>query len=162
MPKLETLDAFADKLADDGAAVIRCTEETLSPSVIGLIARCGWDRVVSVRRGRVGHPSVLGDDPPLSTEDLAKIEAVITEVAAGAAQEGLVVLDHGPGQGRPGLTLLPGHHVCVVRSDQIVNRLEDVSIDDTSPITILGGPAGDDEVEGTVHRPPELTVILVV
>ncbi|MDX1450546.1 MAG: LUD domain-containing protein [Acidimicrobiia bacterium] len=161
MPTLEVLDAFTDKLTDDGASVVRCAQDTLSQTVIGLIGRRGWDRVVSVRRGRVGHPSVLGDDPQLSTEELATIEAVITEVAAGAAQEGLVVLDHGPGQGRPGLTLLPGHHVCVVRSNQVVDRLENLELDSTSPITILGGPTGGDEGAGNVHRPGALTVILV-
>lgn len=162
MPTIEHIEHFARELAEAGAVVVRCRPEELSQTVIGLIAQHGWDRVVSVRRNRVGHPSVLGDDPQLATETLASVQGVITESAAGVADGGLVVLDHGPGQGRPGLTLIPLHHLCVVEADHVVASLSDVEGND-GPITLVGGPDGPEQHQSVpIHRPLAMTVVLVV
>jgi len=50
---------------------------------------------------------------------------VITTCAVGIGTTGTVVLDHGPGQGRRALTLVPDVHICVVQADQIVADVPD-------------------------------------
>lgn len=52
--------------------------------------------------------------------------AVVTTVAAAIAIIGTVALDHGPGQGRWALTLLPDQHICLVRADQITPDVPEV------------------------------------
>ncbi len=162
MPDLEVIETFAQRLQADGAEVLRCTPDTLSQTVVGLIASRCWDRVVSVRRDRVGHPSVLGDDPELSDEQLRQMDAVITESAGGIAEPAVVVLDHRPGQGRPGVPTTPDTHVCVVRADAVVGTLADIDHDGATTRTFVAGPnsAAIDEID--VHRPVTAIVVLVV
>jgi L-lactate utilization protein LutC len=65
-----------------------------------------------------GPWSLLADVPPLTVGQLDAADAVITTVAAAIAVTGTVALDHGPGQGRRTLTLLPDEHICLVQADQ--------------------------------------------
>ncbi|MFD5132442.1 LUD domain-containing protein [Streptomyces olindensis] len=87
--------------------------------------------------------------------------AVITTVATAIAVTGTVTLDHGPGQGRRALTLLPDQHVCVVRASQIapdvpeaLNRL----LDPYRPLTLVSGPSatsvGDRRSPPPCAQPP--------
>lgn len=161
MPVLDDIETFAKLLTESGAEVVRCDPGTLSQTVIGLIAQKGWDRVVSVRRNRVGHPSVFGDDPPLTEEQLATMDAVITEARSGIADRGLVVLDHGPGQGRRGLTLIPATHVCVVGTASIQPSTTDLDLTVDGPLTVLTGPSGFKANGFPVHCAQSLIVVLV-
>lgn len=133
-------DLLAHRLTAAGAEVRRATPETLSQEVIGVIAEKGWHRLVSVRRNRVGHPSVLGDDPPLSGPELEELDAVITESALGVAETGEVLLDHSPGQGRPELTARRRPHVCVV--ERVVATKEEAS-DSAGPDATWIQPSSD-------------------
>ena len=63
--------------------------------------------------------TVFRDDPELSHAELNLIAAVVTTAAVGMADSGTIALDHGLGQGRRALSLLPDCHVCVVRSEQV-------------------------------------------
>jgi hypothetical protein len=65
-----------------------------------------------------GSWSLLTDMPPLTVGQLDAREAVIS--TAAIAVTGTVTPDHGPGQGRRALPLLPDRHICVVRQDQTV------------------------------------------
>lgn len=136
----EDRDSFQNLLVEAGAEVVTCTANSLSATVIGLIGRRGWGRVVSVRRNRVGHPSVLGDDPHLSDAELDTMEAVITESATAIADSGVIVLDHHSGQGRQGLTHRPGVHVCVVEEDDLVGGIAEAidTVDWSGPTTLIG------------------------
>jgi len=157
------LDLFAERVADYRAVVERCSPEELPA------------RVAAAVEGRVAVvPEGLGLDVPGATVDtgltaleLDEVDAVVTEAAVGVAETGTIVLDHGPGQGRRALTLVPDRHVCVVRADQVVPDVPDAValLDPLRPQTWISGPSATsdielDRVEG-VHGPRSLHVILV-
>jgi len=110
----------------------------------------------------------LRDDPPLTPAALDAVDAVLTGCALAIAETGTIVLDAGPGQGRRVLTLIPDHHICVIRADdQIVASLPHAvaRLDPSRPQTWIAGPSATsdielDRVEG-VHGPRRLDVILV-
>ena len=79
------------------------------------------------------------------------------------------MLDHGPGQGRRALTLVPDLHVCVVRADQVVADVPDAVAAPrpaSRPLDLDQRPVSAtsdielDRVEG-VHGPRTLHVLLV-
>ena len=143
------LDLFAERVADYRAVVERCLPDEL-PS-----------RVAAAVEGRVAVvPEGLGVDVPgatvgtgLTALELDEVDAVVTEAAVGVAETGTIVLDHGPGQGRRALTLVPDVPDAVAL------------LDPGRPQTWISGPSATsdielDRVEG-VHGPRSLHVILV-
>jgi hypothetical protein len=58
------------------------------------------------------------DPVPLDRLDTAA--AVVTAARVAIADTGTIVLDGAEDQGRRAITLVPDHHICVVRADQIV------------------------------------------
>jgi L-lactate dehydrogenase complex protein LldG len=165
---------LTDRIEDYRATVRRCDAPEL-PAAIGA-ALAGANQVVapddvpegwlSAYRGRVRRDTA---GEPMSLADLdAAGMSVLTGCAVAIAGTGTIILDAGPHQGRRALTLVPDHHVCVVRADQIVHtvpaglaRLTDPA----RPITLISGPSATsdielDRVEG-VHGPRRLDVVIV-
>jgi L-lactate dehydrogenase complex protein LldG len=154
---------LTDRLRHNGAEVLHADPDNLSQTIIGLIGQQGWHRLVSVRRNRVGHPSVLGDDPPLDSEEIAELDAVITESALAVAELGVVVLDHDRGQGRPTLVTLPKTHVCVVEESAVVDDVATAQqrLDPDRLTTWISGPEAPDGLVAGLHRPESFIVVLV-
>ncbi len=157
-----SVELFLERVADYRAVVERCTPDELV------------DRVAAAVEGRVVVPAGLGVevadavvDEGFTAAELDRIDTVVTESTVGIAETGTIVLDHGVGQGRRALTLVPDRHVCIVRADQVVADVQDAvaMLDPRRPHTWISGPSATsdielDRVEG-VHGPRNLHVIVV-
>ena len=157
---------FAERVADYRAVVERCTERQLAAR---LEAALPEGRVVVPAGLSVQVPDAVVDGQPegLTAAELDACAAVVTDATVGIAETGTIVLDHGPGQGRRAITLVPDVHVCIVRADQVVADVPDAMprLDPTKPLTWISGPSATsdielDRVEG-VHGPRTLHVLLV-
>ncbi|MBM9467546.1 LutC/YkgG family protein [Nakamurella leprariae] len=164
------VDRFAEAVAEYRATVHRVdTDADLPALVAGL---CAGESVVvpdDLPDSVIGTLDVHRDTAarPLSVTELDGITAVVTFGRLGIAATGTVVLDAGPGQGRRALTLVPDHHVCVLRADQVVDTVPQAiaALDPVRPITLISGPSATsdielDRVEG-VHGPRRLDVVIV-
>jgi L-lactate dehydrogenase complex protein LldG len=109
----------------------------------------------------------IGDDPPLSPAALDATAGVITGCAVAIAETGTIILDHGPGQGRRALTLVPDFHLVIVRADQVEPDLAGAfaRLDPARPHTLISGPSATSDIElirvEGVHGPRTLHVLLV-
>ncbi len=154
---------FCERVADYRAVVERCTRRQLSAR---LKAALPEGRVVVPAGLSVTVPDAVVDDG-LSAAELDACAAVVTDATVGIAETGTIVLDHGPGQGRRAITLVPDSHVCIVEAAQVVADVPDAFdvLDASRPLTWISGPSATsdielDRVEG-VHGPRILHVIVV-
>jgi L-lactate dehydrogenase complex protein LldG len=162
------VDLFAERAADYRAQVHR----DISPSAV--LARRGITRVVVPD----GLPEYLAGTieairEPVTTDTLDDISAVVTTCALAIADTGTVVLDHGPGQGRRALTLVPDYHLVVVRADQVVASVPDAvaALDPGRPpavltvLTWISGPSATSDIELSrvegVHGPRTLDIVVL-
>jgi L-lactate dehydrogenase complex protein LldG len=169
----QTVDLLAENLADYRAIVHRCTAEDLASTLAGMLAARGA-KTVLVPPGL--EPSWLAeaeaDQVPDRVEstphELDRIDSVVTACAVAIAETGTLVLDGSPDQGRRRITLVPDHHICVVRvPEQVVSSVPQglERLDPARPLTWISGPSATsdielDRVEG-VHGPRTLEVVLV-
>lgn len=169
----ETVELLAENLADYRAIVHRCTDGELPGLLARLLAAHGTRSVV-VPPGLpadwlAGADAALVQDRAESTpHELDQVESVVTGCAVAVAETGTIVLDGSPDQGRRRITLVPDHHICVVRvPDQVVGSVPQAleRLDPARPLTWISGPSATsdielDRVEG-VHGPRTLEVVLV-
>ena len=145
------LDLFAERVADYRAVVERCTPDELA----GRVAAAVEGRVAVVPQGLgVEVPGAIVDTG-LTALELDEVDAVVTEATVGVAETGTIVLEHGAGQGRRALTLVPDLHVCVVRTDQVVPDVPDAValLDPVRPQTWISGPSATSASDPTVMPP---------
>ncbi|MFI9045447.1 lactate utilization protein C [Streptomyces sp. NPDC053427] len=169
----QTVDLLAENLADYRAIVHRSDAREIAPLIGRLLAERGARSVVvppgldaSWLAGS-GVPRV--EDRASSTpQELDDVDSVVTGCAVAIAETGTIVLDAGPDQGRRRITLVPDHHICVVRvPDQVVGSVPEAlpRLSPARPLTWISGPSATsdielDRVEG-VHGPRTLEVILL-
>ena len=153
---------FVDRVTDDGAKVVRCRHHEVPQRIASELS--GSRAVVPVDLPWRVAGAVA--DTGLSLRVLDEADAVVTAAAVGIARTGTIVLDHGSGQGRRALSLVPDVHICVVRLDQLVHGVPEAvaRLDPRRPQTWISGPSATsdielDRVEG-VHGPRDLRVIL--
>ena len=109
---------------------------------------------------------LASDEPPLSAAELDAMAGVITGCAVAIAETGTIILDHGPGQGRRALTLVPDFHLVVVRADQVAADLADAfdRLDPARPHTLISGPSATSDIElirvEGVHGPRTLHILI--
>ncbi|MYS78355.1 lactate utilization protein C, partial [Streptomyces sp. SID5926] len=59
--------------------------------------------------------TLVQDSAASTAPELDQVDSVVTGCAVAVAETGTIVLDGSPDQGRRRITLVPDHHVCVVR-----------------------------------------------
>ncbi|WP_329343192.1 LUD domain-containing protein [Streptomyces sp. NBC_00663] len=168
----DIIGLFTQRAAEYRATVVRVPAADAAVAVGRALARTGARSVVlppGLPEDLVpeGPWSPLEDVPPLTVDQLDGVSAVITTVAVAIAVIGTVILDHGPGQGRRALTLLPDQHVCVVLASQIAPDVPEALslLDPYRPLTLISGPSATsdielDRVEG-VHGPRVLDIVVL-
>jgi L-lactate dehydrogenase complex protein LldG len=169
----ETVELLAENLADYRALVHRCAAAELPSLIARLLSERkagsvlvppgldeGWLTATDVER--------VADRAESTPDELDRVDSVVTACALAIAETGTIVLDGSPDQGRRRITLVPDHHICVVRvPDQVVGSVPQAleRLDPVRPLTWISGPSATsdielDRVEG-VHGPRTLEVVLV-
>jgi L-lactate dehydrogenase complex protein LldG len=163
-PLADVVGHFAERVEDYKAVVERCTSGELAARVVAALP--DGARVVVPPGLSVDVPGA-DEDAGFSAYELDAYDAVVTEARVGIAETGTIVMDHGPGQGRRAISLVPDLHVCIVRTDQVVPDVPDALplLDPARAHTWISGPSATsdielDRVEG-VHGPRTLHVLLV-
>ncbi|RKT07978.1 L-lactate dehydrogenase complex protein LldG [Streptomyces sp. 3211.6] len=167
----ETADLLAAHLTEYRARVHRTDEDGLPLLLARLLSA---SRTVLVPPGLPPHwlsaadATRIHDRAGSTPRDLDGVDSAVTGCALAIAETGTIVLDGGPDQGRRRITLIPDHHVCVVRVpaqvvDSVPQALE--RLDPARPLTWISGPSATsdielDRVEG-VHGPRTLDVVLL-
>lgn len=169
----QTVELLAENLADYRAVVHRSSAADLASTVAGILAAHG-SRTVLVPQGlpsqwlSAAEATPVGDRAEGTPHELDQVDSVVTGCAVAIAETGTLVLDGSPDQGRRRITLIPDHHICVVRvPEQVVSSVPQAleRLDPMRPLTWISGPSATsdielDRVEG-VHGPRTLEVVLV-
>lgn len=167
----ELVEQLIDRLEDYRATVVRSSGDVATAVVSALDA-------AGVRSGQVLHaPGLPGewitgtpatpDDARIDAQGLDAVAAVVTGSVVAVAETGTIVLDASPLCGRRALTLVPDVHLCLVRTDDVVETVPEALalLDPTRPLTFISGPSATSDIELNrvegVHGPRTLVVVLV-
>jgi L-lactate dehydrogenase complex protein LldG len=168
----ECVELLIDRLLDYDVEVLQVADESGIADAVadGLLAH-GEHSVVaaaSFPTSWLPEAMVVVRDTGLSTAELEAQTTVLTTCEVAVASTGTILLVHEGMQGRRAMTLLPDHHVCLVRRDQVVETLGEALMvmapHARKPMTTISGPSATSDIEMTrirgVHGPRRLTVIL--
>lgn len=179
-PMSDVIERFVERVEDYRATVVRCGPDAVLDEVLRGLRETGAHRVVLppgtdqvLQRGLEAAEglSVTVDDGSLTGNDLDRTDSVVTTSVVGIAETGTIALDHGPGQGRRVLSLLPDRHICLVRARDIVSDVPEAvgrlaeGIRAGRSQTWISGPSATSDIELTrvegVHGPRHLWVVVV-
>ncbi|WP_018568496.1 LutC/YkgG family protein [Streptomyces sp. PsTaAH-124] len=168
-----TVALLAENLADYRALVHRCERAGLPALIARLLDARGAVSVLvppGLDEGWLAECGArrVADRADSTPGELDRVDSVVTGCAVAVAETGTLVLDGSPDQGRRRITLVPDHHICVVRvPDQVVSSVPEAlpRLDPRRPLTWISGPSATsyielDRVEG-VHGPRTLEVVLM-
>ncbi|MDN5806395.1 MAG: LUD domain-containing protein [Brevibacterium sp.] len=167
----ELIELLVDRLEDYKANVHRVSGDPAA-TIAGLIES---GSAIVVPRGLddswlqdfTGEVSVDAPGQELSVPELDAQAAVVTASAVAIAQTGTIVLDGSPECGRRAITLVPDHHVCVVRVADIVDIVPEgvARLRPSAALTFISGPSATSDIElkrvEGVHGPRTLDVVIV-
>ncbi|MEU9147810.1 LUD domain-containing protein [Streptomyces sp. NPDC048349] len=169
----QSADLLAAHLAEYRAKVHRTDEDGLPLLLMRLLAARGSTTVL-VPPALPPHwlaaadPTRVHDRAGSTAAELDRVDSVVTGCALAVAETGTIVLDGGPDQGRRRITLIPEHHICVVRvPDQVVDSVPQAleRLDPARPLTWISGPSATSDIElervEGVHGPRTLEVVLL-
>ncbi|MCC9178244.1 LutC/YkgG family protein [Arthrobacter sp. zg-Y750] len=167
----ELIELLSDRLVDYKAGVSVVDEAGVPVRVAELLGGApsyvvpdGLDeRWTALAPGRM----VDSAEDPLSVAQLDAAGAVVTGSAAAVAETGTIILDGSPDQGRRAISLIPDHHICLVRARDITGVLPEAlrRLDATHPLTWISGPSATSDIElervEGVHGPRTLDVVII-
>jgi len=173
------LELFIDRLVDYDTEIVQIeSEAAIAPAITDILHHANEERVIVPQEFPIAWmPAGLSiaidsnlstDEGFLSIDKIDHAQAVITTCEAAIASTGTIILVHEGAQGRRALTLLPDHHICLVRREQVFElvpeALQAIATKGMQPITTISGPSATSDIEMTrirgVHGPRRLTVIL--
>jgi len=167
-----SLELLRDRLLDYDADVVDVADQSELPAAIAAALRkAGEERIVVAAefpQQWLPEGFAFTLDHALSIDELNPMQAVVTACEAAIASTGTIVLVHEGAQGRRAITLLPDHHICILRRDQVFELVpqawEVLAAKGARPITTISGPSATSDIEMTrirgVHGPRRLTVVL--
>ena len=181
----QVLEQLADRLVDYRAAVHHERPSTIAARIAELVGSGryvvpagldpAWLPEDTADLVRVTEPPVGGtelDDVPLGATplDVTQLDAasaVVTGSTVACSETGTIFLSGRPDEGRRAISLVPDHHVCVVRVDTVVELIPEAlaRLEPRAPITMISGPSATSDIElervEGVHGPRRLDVILL-
>lgn len=163
-PPSDVVALFVERVEDYRAVVTRCSVDDVADRIAAALPEGA--RVLVPTGFPYDVPGAVSDDGH-SASQLDELDAVVTGATVGVALTGTIVLDHGPGQGRRAVSLVPDLHVCVIREDQVVAGVPEAvaALDPNRPQTWISGPSATSDIELSrvegVHGPRSLHVLVV-
>jgi L-lactate dehydrogenase complex protein LldG len=169
----DVVSLFCERAADYLATVQEVGETGLDAALADACAARDTNRVVTAPGAARQIPglTVVEDSADMAPAELDGFDAALTGCALAVAETGSIVLDGGPESGRRALTLVPDHHLCIVRAEQVVAGVPDAiaalagAARAGRPITFVSGPSATSDIElervEGVHGPRKLDIFVV-
>jgi L-lactate dehydrogenase complex protein LldG len=171
-PTAELVELFCKRVADYRANVIPASGAAEIEKAIAAACQARGSKRVVRAAGAAWGAELPADSPDTPPAELDAVDAALTGCALGIAETGTIVLDGGAVCGRRALTLVPDHHICVVRADQVVAGVPDAiqalagAAREGRPLTFVSGPSATSDIElqrvEGVHGPRKLDVIVAL
>jgi L-lactate dehydrogenase complex protein LldG len=163
---------LTDRVRDYAADAERVSADDVGSAVAAACARLGIERLL-IAPGVPGEwrPEGAVEDDGRPAAALDEVDGVLTGCAVAIAETGTLVLDGRPPCGRRALTLVPDRHICVVRAEQIVERVPEAIAAlhprvaaERVPVTFVSGSSATSDIElervEGVHGPRRLLVLI--